>query len=118
MSTQTLKIKVAEILALADISINGADPWDIQIHDEKFYQRVLSEGSLGLGESYLEGWWDCDRLDEFIFRVLRADLYKHAKLGWKVMIEMLSHKIINMQVKRKAARNAQVIMILATGFTS
>lgn len=107
MSTQTLQKTVSDILAVAGIKINGSDPWDLQIHNEKFYKRVLSQGTLGLGESYMDGWWDCAQLDEFICRALRADLYKHAKFGWKVMMEMLMDKALNMQAKGKAARNAQ-----------
>ena len=44
----------------AGIQINGGSPWDIQIHDERTAARVLAQGSMGLGESYMDGWWDCD----------------------------------------------------------
>ncbi|MEO6330022.1 MAG: cyclopropane fatty acyl phospholipid synthase [Ginsengibacter sp.] len=107
MGTQTLQKTVSDILAKAGIKINGTDPWDLQIHNDRFYKRVLSEGTLGLGESYMDGWWDCDELDEFTFRVLRADLYKEAKLGLRSSINLLSAKLFNMQLKKKAAGNAQ-----------
>ncbi|MGE5299717.1 MAG: hypothetical protein ACM3MB_01985 [Acidobacteriota bacterium] len=45
-----------EILAPAGIAINGNRPWDIQIKNEHFYRRILKDGSLGLGEAYMEGW--------------------------------------------------------------
>ena len=76
MSTQTLQENFAAIIAPAGIKINGSDPWDLTIHNSGFYKRVLSQGTLGLGESYMDGWWDCERLDEFVYRVMRADLYK------------------------------------------
>ncbi len=41
-----------------------------------FFKRVLQEGSLGLGESYMDGWWECERLDIFFHKVLRAGLEK------------------------------------------
>jgi len=66
--------EVRELLERAAISVDGSQPWDIQVHDARFYRRVLGEGSLGLGESYMEGWWDCAQLDGFIHRVLRAEL--------------------------------------------
>jgi hypothetical protein len=47
---------VHEILASAGITINGTMPWDIRINDERFYERIALEGSLGLGESYMDGW--------------------------------------------------------------
>ncbi len=62
------------LLALADVEIGGSRPWDLQVHDERLFDRVMAHGSLGLGESYMDGWWDCERLDEFFYRVLRARL--------------------------------------------
>ena len=70
----TAKEKVREILALADVELNGPDPWDFQVHDERFYQRALSHGELGLGESYMDGWWDVQQLDEFFSKAQRAQL--------------------------------------------
>ncbi len=107
MSTQTLRQTFSEILSPAGIKINGSDPWDLQIHHEGFYKRVLSEGTLGLGESYMDGWWDVEKLDEFTFRVLRADLYKKAKFGFRSAIDVMFAKMFNMQAKNKAAGNAQ-----------
>ncbi len=69
------KEKVREILAWADIELDGPDPWDLQVRDDRFYQLVLSHGSMGLGESYMDGWWDVPQLDEFFSKVQRADLH-------------------------------------------
>ena len=73
------KETVREILALAGIMLNGEHPWDMQVHDERFYQRVLSHGSLGIGESYMDGWWDALQLDEFFSRVQKAELQRNMK---------------------------------------
>ena len=59
---------VAGLFGEADVLINGARPWDIVVHDERFYRRVLADGSLGLGESYMDQWWDCEAIDEMIAR--------------------------------------------------
>ncbi len=75
MANSSLQKSISDILATAGIKINGPDPWDLQIHNDGFYKRVLSEGSLGLGESYMDGWWDCTELDAFTFRVMRSNLY-------------------------------------------
>lgn len=107
MSTQTLQKELSDILATAGIKINGSDPWDLQVHNDGFYKRVLSEGTLGLGESYMDGWWDVEKLDEFTFRVMRADLYKKAKLGFSSAMDVLLAKMFNMQAKGKASHNAQ-----------
>jgi cyclopropane-fatty-acyl-phospholipid synthase len=97
--------QVTAILGTADVEVNGPDPWDLQVHDERFYKRVLSQGTLGLGESYMDGWWDCDRLDEFVFRVIRADLYKTARFGWRTLTKVLLAKVLNLQTRNKAALN-------------
>lgn len=74
-----LRRRVEELLAQADVAINGERSWDIRVHDEGLYARVLAQGSLGLGESYMDGWWDCDHLDEFFRRVLEAQLDRRVK---------------------------------------
>ena len=60
------------VLDAADVKVNGDRPWDIHIHDAGFYERVVGDGTLRLGESYVDGWWDCDALDEMMARALRA----------------------------------------------
>ena len=73
-SSSSRRVVVA-LLRRADIEIDGRRPWDIQIHDERFFQRVLRGGSMGLGETYVAGWWDCEQLDGFFERVLGASLH-------------------------------------------
>ena len=65
---------VADLLAQADIRIDGPRPWDIAVRDPRFYKRALAGGAIGLGESFMDGWWDCAALDEAIARMLGADL--------------------------------------------
>ena len=66
--------RIEYLLSLADVDLNGPRPWDIRIHNDNFYSTVLKCGSLGLGESYMDGWWDAPQLDEFICRLIRANL--------------------------------------------
>jgi cyclopropane-fatty-acyl-phospholipid synthase len=88
--------KIQHLLSCGDININGDRSWDIQVHNEKLYQRILAEGSLGLGESYMDGWWDCERLDEFICRVLKANL--DAKINpWTEFFSLLKSRLFNPQ---------------------
>lgn len=95
------KQKVSELLALADVQINGSRPWDIQVHDERLYGRVLSAGGLGFGEAYMDGWWDSDSVDGLVFRLI------HAKLENKVsrlslLLPFLISKVQNRQSKSRA----------------
>jgi cyclopropane-fatty-acyl-phospholipid synthase len=71
--------KIRELLALADVKLNGPNPWDIQVHDERFYHRVIGHALMGVAESYREGWWDSPQLDEFFHRIQRAELVEHVK---------------------------------------
>jgi cyclopropane-fatty-acyl-phospholipid synthase len=71
---------VEKLFKMADIEIGGnSRPWDIQVHNEKFYPRVISNRSLGLGESYMDGWWDCNQVDEFVNKILTAKLDRKIK---------------------------------------
>ncbi len=89
-------------MSYADVRINGNRPWDIQVHNENFYQRLLAEGSLGLGESYMDGWWDCEKLDQFFYKVLRANLNKKVTSSWKLKFSVLRKRLFNPQRKSKA----------------
>jgi cyclopropane-fatty-acyl-phospholipid synthase len=68
---------VESLLSGTDVAINGNHPWDIQVRDPGFFRRVLAQGSLGVGEAYMDGQWDCERLDEMLFRVFRAQAERH-----------------------------------------
>ena len=97
-----LKKAAGELLSMAGIEINGPNPWDIQVHNEKLYHRVLSEGSLGLGESYMDAWRDCEKLDQFFYRIIRADLENKVRLNWRLLLKALWARIYNLQSKRRA----------------
>jgi cyclopropane-fatty-acyl-phospholipid synthase len=95
--------KIAEdILGLAGVVINGKNPWDIQIRNEEFYRRAITEGELGIGESYMNNWWDAERVDELIFRIMGAQLDKKIKRKLSVLLKLLTAKLINLQTKRRA----------------
>ena len=93
---------VTDLFALAGISISGSRPWDIQVHKHDFYDHVLCDGSLALGESYMAGWWDCLSLDQFFFRVLRNDLGHKLKTSRSLLYCTLKATLSNCQSKRKA----------------
>ena len=102
MKTNKSKKRVGEILSLAGITINGNNPWDIKVHNEDFYQRVLTGGSLGLGESYMDGWWDCQKLDQFFYRVLSSKIEENIKKDWIFILEIILARIFNKQSKKRA----------------
>lgn len=96
-----MRKEVERLLSIANIRINGTRAWDVQVHNPLFFHRVLSHGSLGLGEAYMDGWWDCDDLAEFFHRVLKTDLDKKV-LNWRTVLSVLRAKLISQQSKRRA----------------
>ena len=98
--------KIAEILAFAGIRVNGPEPWDIQVHDERFFGRALGEGSIGVGESYVDGWWDVEALDEFFTRFRRADLASYVH-DLKTTLLVVKTRVLNLQTMQRAKQVAQ-----------
>lgn len=99
---------VSELLEHADIKINGDRPWDIQVHNDKMFDRIISNPSLGLGESYMDGWWDCEELDTFFFKTLGAKLQNKIKGNLKLMLWIATRVLINKQTKKKAKEVGEV----------
>lgn len=93
---------VSEMLSSADIRINGNRPFDLKVKNTDFYKRVLQEGSLGLGESYMDGWWECERLDIFFQRVLRAGLEDKLPRHFKDTLRIAAARILNLQSRKRA----------------
>ena len=104
MTHANLRNKIEQLLSCSAIKIGGDCPWDLQVHNDDFYARVLAEGSLGLGESYMDGWWDCSGLDEFFQRILEARLHTQVKTR-KACFDVLKSKLINLQ---KPSRTFQI----------
>ncbi|KTD19260.1 cyclopropane fatty acid synthase [Legionella lansingensis] len=93
---------VFRLLDLAGITVNGSALWDIQIHNDQFYARVLRDADLGLGESYIEGWWDCQRIDLLIERIVKANIESKLKRNPQLAFKLLLSKVFNFQTKRRA----------------
>lgn len=85
----------------AGIQVNGGNPWDIQIHNPAAIRRIFFHGSLGLGESYMQGDWDVAQLDAFFYRLLRARLHEKVK-PTGIWLWLMQHKLINRQNKKRA----------------
>ncbi len=100
MNPETLSLNSAQdflsgILLRAGIVVNGNARSDIKVHNSKFYHRVLAQGSLGLGESYMEGWWDCEDLSHFFFLLLRARLDEEVNPA-TFLLQSLKSKVMNL----------------------
>jgi cyclopropane-fatty-acyl-phospholipid synthase len=97
----SLRNVVQRLLAPADIRVDGDRPWDIRVHDEAFFPRVLAHGSLGFGESFMDGWWDTGSLEVLLHRLLTARIDRRVP-GIEAIWSLLKAKLMNLQQRRRA----------------
>jgi cyclopropane-fatty-acyl-phospholipid synthase len=102
------KDRIVGLLGEAGISVNGSNPWDIQIHNEAFWTRLFAQGSLGLGEAYMDGWWDADDLAEFFNRVLRGGINEKLRVTPNLLWQVTQAKLLNMQTIARSRRVAEM----------
>lgn len=95
---------LSALLAQADVRIGGRRPWDLRIRNPRVYRRILNEWSLGFGEAYVDGDWDCDQLDELFHRLLRTNI-EYESFGWArlwLRLDQLRQSLFNLQSGRRA----------------
>ena len=80
---------IRDSFARSGIEFNGSNPWDIKVHDQRLFRRMVWQGTFGFAEAYLDRWWECDDLEEFMYRVYRT----RAAAGFK--LSGILTKIIN-----------------------
>lgn len=95
------------LLERAGVPIGTSDPASLHIHDDRFWDRVISQRQLGFGESYMDGWWDCEHLDEMLTRIIESGVVSEIRPGVKVTTMAARSWVLNRQTQRRAARNAR-----------
>ncbi|HTJ45615.1 MAG TPA: cyclopropane fatty acyl phospholipid synthase [Kofleriaceae bacterium] len=93
---------VHDLLASAGVSINGPEPWDLQVNDDRFYTRVLRDGTLGFGEAYVDGWWDARALDQLLTRLVRARIDAQIRDSWVLLAHVVRARFLNLQAVTRA----------------
>lgn len=98
-----------KLAGMAGVSFNGNEPCDIQVHDPETYRRILSHGSLGFGEAYMDGLWDAERLDQLFHRLLSYDIDDKIRgmARWRFLANALRHNLYNLQSISRAFQVAQ-----------
>ena len=89
------------------VQLNGTNPYDIHIVDPRMYQLRLSEPSLIAGETYMEGWWECDRLDELFFRIGRTQSQKSYYPWWSTTSHAIKSLLLNLQSRKRSKEVAE-----------
>ncbi|MBA3504131.1 MAG: cyclopropane fatty acyl phospholipid synthase [Deltaproteobacteria bacterium] len=98
---------VRELFALADVEIGGSRPGDIQVHEHRFYERVLRDASVGLGESYMDDWWETDALDVTIYKMMRANLKQKITGSWRLRALTVKALLLNLQAKTRSGPSVE-----------
>lgn len=101
MSAPGFRQRIENLLAHADVTVDGNRPWDLQVKNPHFFQRILAKGSLGFGESYMDGWWDSESPDQLLTRIIRARLDEQIK-SFMVGYDALKAKVFNRQNCKRA----------------
>lgn len=93
---------IGEVLKTAGIKINGNQPWDIKINNHQVYDRILQDGILGLGESYMDDWWDCLALDEFFNRAILSQIETKIKINKILLWKLFFARFLNFHSKQRS----------------
>lgn len=101
MASDRFRLRIENLLTEAGLRLDGRRPWDLVINDARVFRRLLGDGSLGFGESYMEGWWDCQALDEAVCRILKAQLHKRLT-STAAFLDALAARLLNRQNRRRA----------------
>lgn len=102
MYKRAVKKHIKNLFQRADVHIDGNRPWDIQVKDDRFFHKVSLEGSLGMGEAYMDGWIDAPRLDETIERIMSANLEASRIGSWKMLFKIFTPFLLNQQSKSRS----------------
>src|ERR1035437_6179566 len=98
---------VRELFEKAGAAGGGSAPSELLAKDSRFYNRLLREASIGLGESYMDGWWECEALDRFIEKLLRAELKSKITGDWRLKLLTVTALLTNMQSRKRAYQVAE-----------
>ncbi|MBN8728122.1 MAG: cyclopropane fatty acyl phospholipid synthase [Xanthomonadales bacterium] len=95
------RARVEQLLTHAGVTIDGPAATDVVVHDEDLYARAIAHGSLGLGEAYMDGWWDAEDLPGFLTRLIEAHLDDKVR-GLEDAWLAVQARLINMQRGERA----------------
>ncbi|MDX2092980.1 MAG: cyclopropane fatty acyl phospholipid synthase [Kofleriaceae bacterium] len=96
-----------DMLAEAGVTVGGNAPWDVTIHDDRVWARILRDGTLGAGEAYVDGWWDSAALDETIHRLQGLKVVDALRENWMILPHVLKARVLNLQTVRRAFGSGQ-----------
>jgi cyclopropane-fatty-acyl-phospholipid synthase len=107
LRSRTAESVVVELLSRAGVTVGGDAAHDVEVRDRRFYARLLRDGALGMGESYMEGWWDSPALDQMLVRIVRAKLEREVRTNPRLAAQAIAARVVNMQRRSRATHVAK-----------
>ena len=101
------KVLLSKHLNTIGVEIDGTAPADMRVHNKLLYCYLPFDPSLALGEGYMKGWWDCDRLDELFYLACRHQLDQKLYFSWRLLFPALLNRIINFQTPSRSQEVAE-----------
>lgn len=104
---------IAAFTERAGVAFDGGRPWDIEVHDSRLFRDLMRRGSLALGEGYVNGLWDCQRLDQLFTRLLTPNTAIDVMNGFDPVANLrslavsLGERLVNWQSQRRAHQVAR-----------
>lgn len=98
-----LKYKMVKDLERAGITVNGIKPSDPKVTNGKVFSQVGYKGTIGLGEAYVDGWWDCERLDDFWTKIFKGGMAKKMMHPGERFVRYLKLNYFGSQGTKEAA---------------
>ena len=86
---------------------NDQRPWDIRVRDRRFFRKVLLGGSIGFGESYMDGWWCCVDVEELLYRLIRSNIERASGFVVSALALKAAALLMNRQTRRGAKQVAE-----------
>lgn len=93
---------VESLIKPVGITLNGSNDFDIKVINNETYKRIQLEGTLGLGEAYMDGWWECEQLDKFFYKLLSSHTEEKIGLSLPLILEAAKARLFNMQSRKRA----------------
>lgn len=81
----------------------------LRVHDSRFYSRLLSDAALGLGETYMDGWWD--EADGDVVGLMGLihlnDLRSKVRGNLRLQLNFLYHWVAAIATRTKSRSNVE-----------
>lgn len=95
------------LLDEAGVPVGGDAAHALHVRDERLWDRIVSQRQLGFGEAYMDGWWECDAIDEILTKLIEIEAARRIPIRPRIAAQVVHSNLVNRQTKRHATANAR-----------